>query len=90
MVILLVGIPGRNSACGEALGLKWISVSPMYVVVCSPGGFLSGSICTERTLWGASLVVNLLVGSLQPYFWVRLALDAPTFGCAFIAFLKPF
>ena len=27
VVILLVGsLPGRNSACGEALGLKWISV----------------------------------------------------------------
>ena len=48
-----------NSACGEALGLNWIyGWNPMcvcmYVVVHSP-----------RNLWGTSLVVNLLVGSLQ-------------------------
>ena len=39
-----------NSACGEALGFKWIyGWNPMYVVVHSP-----------RNLSGTSLVVNLL------------------------------
>ena len=53
MVILLVGsLPGRNSACGEALGLKWISVwNPMYVVVCSPGGLPLGfHMYTEKSV----------------------------------------